>query len=161
MHTKSNHWIGWGIGFMLLVASGFAGISAKAASVLAGSNAASTAPHTSVPIQDCLAGCYIMTCAGTWCTVWYCDGQAGCVAIGRFPQQAAKLPAPAAQPLSARPGVAGTNDIVYVKTCGSMTRCSIYALAGSGASLVGSVDNVNGLVEAYDAHRRSQGPGQR
>ncbi len=102
---------------------------------------------------DCTAGCTIVTCQGTLCTVWQCDTQ-GCTRIGQYtriirPQLAQSKAEPTLQ------GQAQAFDQVCdgkgkqacaMKVCDGPT-CTVSAFDGKRFVPVGKVDNIDYLIE--------------
>jgi hypothetical protein len=80
------------------------------------------------PTHNCTAGCTIITCSGSTCTIWDCNGSGGCTAVGTFPNT---HPKPATD-------VAGSDDVTIVFTC-SGSSCTVWNCSGaSGCTSVGA-----------------------
>jgi hypothetical protein len=113
------------LGFALLLAAGLHG------------NA--MAQSQSQPI-DCTNGCYILTCNNGYCQLWYCSGATGCRVVAEF-QEIEK----SADASGARASL--SPEVAYAKICRSSMQCDLYELGGKEALLLGTFDNLEGIVE--------------
>lgn len=101
------------------------------------------------PSYDCTTGCYIVTCAGGTCTLWYCSGAQGCNVVTRFPKPAQEKSAieDALNP-----------DRAYAKVCPTKNQCEYFALDSEKAVSLGVFDNPQSVI---DAHRSGEATAER
>lgn len=149
-------------GLNLLVPTASAGSVGVSAPIELGQQSAGTA-------TDCTKGCVLYTCSGGTCTVWYCSGESGCKVVGTFdrpigsigPEAVSPLP-PSSSELSAPSlpvGHSFRDRIAYAKVCPSEDTCNLYALNGAHATVIGSFDNSDALIQAtIKAYDAEQGP---
>lgn len=101
------------------------------------------------PVHECSAGCYIVTCRGNNCDLWYCNS-GGCHRVSGFtkpPSEQQKSALLSSTPRrsdilsspDATQGIA-VNGPVGVNTC-SETHCNQFVLNGSQLIQAGSTEN--------------------
>jgi hypothetical protein len=101
------------------------------------------------PVYECSTGCYIVTCRGDNCELWFCNS-GGCSRVSGFirppseQQKSALLPStPRRSDLLSSPGATqgiAVNGPVGVNTC-SETHCNQFVLNGSQLIQAGSTEN--------------------
>lgn len=130
----------------------FVGLSAtpSVAHAQVGSSALSQA-STDGGVQDCTNGCYISTCNGNTCTVWYCSSK-GCTMVGSYQKIGADSQSSHGGTLAFR----AYDGLAFAKTC-SGDRCMLYELTTTKVTQMGYVENIDEIVKRLRAQHRSDG----
>ena len=138
------------LSFALSIAAavGLSAIPSVAAAQVDSGTLSQTAPDGGV--QDCTNGCYISTCSGSTCTIWYCNS-AGCKVVGQYqkigPNSEAAVGALAFQ---------SYDDVAYAKTC-SGDRCKLYEPTPTKVTQIGYIENIKEIVRELRAKHVSGG----
>lgn len=91
------------------------------------------------PTYDCTSGCYIVTCSGSYCTLWRCDAN-GCRSVSVFTQEKRLLIGGENEP-------AFENDRAFAKICPIEKTCSLYELTSKHATFLGDFDNIDAIID--------------
>lgn len=103
---------------------------------------------------NCSAGCYIITCNSSSCTLWRCDA-GGCSFVTSWDRKVVEAPVTdslSGKTASATP--AWPPAVAHVSVCPPGKRCDLYELTVTEALRVGSFDNVDDLVRHRELLRQ-------
>lgn len=99
-------------------------------------------------VTDCTSGCYITTCSGSTCTVWYCKGEVGCVVVGSYHQKAATADGFGEDKPKAFDLSCGEGSLCPIKMC-SGPLCEVWGLVDGKYKPIGDFENIEYWLEGF------------